>query len=291
VRRFDDDPQTAPGRRSFTVALVAVAALVVGYAGQGSWGIGVQADPPAVTAVLTDVEGGAGARSPVRLQVSMAVTNSGAQSVTVLAPVRPGSGVTVLARSPAALELGPGRVGRILADVSVRCAAPAPPQLPDLQFELADGLRLDLPVDGSQLLLQGCSRAAPPVRPIAATVVKTAGDDDRLTLALTSPTGRSVAVAAIRAGGVVLAPAPAAPVVTGSRSTTVRLSPPAGCPSEWSVSGTPSALSIDLDPEPGRPGATGPPGSDELVPVALRLGPVLTSWLLRTSCPPARGRS
>jgi hypothetical protein len=285
VRRLDDGPETAPPRRSFTVALVAVGALVVGYAGQGSWGIGVRADPPAVTAVLTDVAGGAGARQPVRLQVSMAVTNSGTQPVTVLAPVRAASGVTLLTRSPAALEVGPGQVGRIEADVSVRCASPVPAQMPDLQFELADGLRVDLPVGGSQLLLQGCSRAAPSMRPIAATIVKTSGDD-RLTLALTSPTGRAVTVAAIRAGGVVLTHTPARPAVAGNRSTLVRLGPPPDCPSAWAVSGTPSSLSVDLSPEPGNEEATVAPGNEELVSIALRLGPALTSWLLRSSCLP-----
>lgn len=262
------------GPRALTPLLVGLIALAAGYFGQGSWAIGARPAPSATSATVTDVVGGADSRQPVRVQVRLAVINAGPDRIRVLEPLVPaGSGAGVEPGWPAR-DVEPGRIGWVDLTVALDCRSVGAPQLPDLQLELRDGTRTPLPVTDTGLLLEACARSATAVRPVAVTDPAVTGDG-RLSVRLSSPTGRRVDVVAIRAGGVPLTGRPLPATVTGRSELVVRLEAPAGCRPEWRVSGLPSAVSVDLAPEPG---------SGARAAVQVRLGPVLTSWLLATSC-------
>ena len=165
-----------------------------------------------------------------------------------------------------------------------------PPLLPPFQAELPDGLSRGFHVGGSEKLLEACGRAAPAVRPLLASVPKpsagptssaTTTEDGSLVVRLTSPTGRRSEVRAIRAGGADLRMSPAAVTVAGKDPAVVRLIAPTSCAKQWQISGIPSALDVDLVSGPGTSSAV-------RTTVPVRLGPVLTDWLLATSCPEPR---
>lgn len=291
----------APGvdRRLLGLGLVGLLTFTVGFVGQGSWGVGA-ATPSSVGAVVTDVVGGVGSRKPVRVKISMAVTNSGPESVRVVGPDSNGTGVRMLALSPADLIIEPRAIGWIDADVTLDCERPEPLQLPDLRLELPDGVRRAFRIGGSGMLLEACSRAAPAVRPLIATIPTAPAttpspsgtSEDRLTVLLSSPTGRRSDVRAIRAGGAVLPMSPTTVTVAGPTPVAVHLTAPRPCPVQWQITGIPSALTIDLAPAPKPPekpsSATQLGSSSEFgATLRLRLGPALTSWLLATSCPEA----
>jgi hypothetical protein len=283
-------------RRLIGVTLVGLLALTLGYLGQGSWGVGA-ATSSAVGAIVTDVVGGAGSRKPVRVTVSMAVTNVGTEQVRVLSPDSTGDGTAVLALSPSELLVEPGMIGRIDADVTLDCHLPEQLlRLPDLRLQLRDGTRRELPVSGSGKLLEACSRAIPEVRPLVATLpnptptptanptptATTRADDDRFTVRLNSPTGRRIDIREIRAGGVVLKTSPAALTIVGQAQVVVQLTAPKPCPQQWQVAGIPNTLTVDLLPDPAQaPNADPKFGAT----IQLRLGAALASWLLATSCP------
>jgi hypothetical protein len=276
-------------RRGLEIGLLGLLALIVGFVGQGSWGVGV-ATPTSVGAIVTDVIGGAGSRDPVRVKISLAVTNLGLDPVRVLQPDSTGSGTgsgtgtRLLGLTPADLLVDPGAIGRIEADVTLDCRLPEPLQLPDLQLELHDGTRRGLPVSAGEMPLEACSRAAAAVRPLAAAI-DSPPSGDQLAVRLSSPTGRRTDVRAIRAGGAVLAMSAPTVTVAGKEPTVVRLTAPRTCPPQWQLAGVPSALTADLTTPSGpastpEPGAPNPAGAT----VRLNLGPALTSWLLATSC-------
>ena len=205
--------------RLIALGLVALLTFGVGFFGQGSWEVGA-ATPTAVSAIVTDVVGGAGSRKPVRVKISLAVTNSGAEPVRVLGPDSNGNGARLFGLSPSQLIIDPDVIGRIDADVGLDCDRPEPLLLPDLRLELPDGVRRGFPIGGSDLLLEACSRAAPAVRPLVATVPTPAPSpsptapaartgDRQFTVLLRSPTGRRSDVRAVRAGGVDLPMSPA----------------------------------------------------------------------------------
>jgi hypothetical protein len=276
---------TGNGRRTPVLALLAVLTFAVGYLGQGFWQVGARADPPVVSAIATDVIGGIGTRQPVRIRVTIAVANDGAQEVQVIAPEQPTPGVTVIGLDPGVLTVPAGRVGQLNADVAVHCEQETPLSLPALQIELIDGVRHRLGVSGSGVLLEACARGAPTVRPLIASIPATkagsSADQQSLTVTLRSPTGRPADVSAIRAGGVGLRTVPAAVSVAGTAPATVRLSAPRSCPLQWQVTGVPSALVFDLAPVPRSE-------SGSVTSLQLKLGPELASWLLATSCSASR---
>jgi hypothetical protein len=277
-------------RRTLALGLLALLSLIVGYVGQGSWGVGV-ATPSAVGAIVTDVVGGAGSRKPVRATVSLAVTNVGTDQIRVLGPASNGSGTNVLTLTPPDLVVGPRVIGRVDADVELDCDQPAPLRMPDLRLEFHDGARRALSVGGSAMLLEACSRAAPSARPLVAVIEPqpaTTGtpptSDARLAVRLSSPTGRRLEILAIRAGGVTL-PISTPVTIPGKVSAVVRLTTPKTCPMQWQVAGIPSALTVDVNQEPPQgSGRTASSVAESGATLRLRLGPNLTSWLLDTSC-------
>lgn len=275
-----------PHRQALGIGLVGLLTLTVGYVGQGSWGVGV-AVPTAVGATVTDVIGGASSQKPVRVTISLAVTNVGLEPVRVLLPDSNGTGTRVLGLAPADLLVDPGEIGRIDADATLDCRLPEPLRLPELQLELGDGTRRELQVGGSGMLLEACSRAAPAVRPLAATIVPPS-PGGQLTVQLSSPTGRRTDVRAFRAGGAVLTMSTTRATVAGKVRTIVRLSAPKTCPVQWQLAGAPSALTADLTtPEDQAPGGNVSARTPSGATVRLLLGPALASWLLATSCPAA----
>lgn len=314
------NPGGGPDPRRPVLVLIALAAVAAGYLGQGSVGIGARARPPAVAAIVTDVAGGPGTRQPVRLQVSLAVTNDGGDPIRVRGPGQTGPGTSILTATPTVLVVGPGGTGVLDLDVAVTCRHPQPPRLPDLDLELPDGARRNLRVGGSHRLLEGCGRAMSGVRPVSVEVVD-GPSDGRLRLAFASPTGRRADISAIRADGVLLATTPARFSVEGARTVVVQVQPPAACPPQWQIAGIPSAITVDLAAPPptptvtaavtptagpattpattpavtpavtptAGPGAASPGGAlavpvDAVATVRLRLGPAITSWLLGSSC-------
>jgi hypothetical protein len=273
-------------RRAIGLGVLALTAFGVGYLGQDSWGIGARSAPSAVSAIVTDVVGGTGNRQPVRVQVSLGVTNDGTDVVRVLRPDRRGQGTDFRSLTPSVLILEPGGHGQLEADVAIDCSLPKPLRLADLRIERRDGIRLGLRIGGSGMLLEACSRAATAVRPLVATLDPTpetaAPADARLTVTLSSPTGRRADVTQIRAGGVPLLTLPPAPLtVAGKAEVVVRLTAPRTCPMQWRVAGIPSSLTMDLAPDSGA-GPETAAGSSAAIRV--RLGPPLTTWLLATAC-------
>jgi hypothetical protein len=278
----------ATGRRTLGLGLLALLTFAIGFLGQGLWRIGVRAEPPAISAIATDVIGGAGNRLPIRTRVTIAVANHGADEIQVINPADAAAGVSVIDLEPPVLTVRPGQVGQLNADIAVRCDQATPLLLPALRVELIDGVRSRLPVGGSGLLQEACSRAAAPIRPLAVSIgagstgptpsakTQLAGG---LTIALSSPTGRPARVSAIRAGGVDLAATPLPVSVAAGAPVGVRLSAPGTCPVQWQVIGIPRTLEFDL-------AASSPSGS--VSTVQLPVGPVLTSWLLANSCPATR---
>jgi hypothetical protein len=292
-------PAGGIGGRAVILGLLGLLTFAVGYLGQGSWRIGAPAGPSAISAIATDVAGGPGSRQPIRVQVSIAVANDGSDQIRVIGFAGADSAVAIMNLEPTSLIVGPGQVGALNADVSVRCDQATALRLPALDTELIDGVRQVLPVGGSGLLLEACSRGTPSVRPLAASIVRstpgtgspsttpstttTTGtnpsrDVGPLIIRLTSPTGRRVDVVAIRAGGVSLLAEPFPVSVAGLAPALVRLTAPRTCPRQWQVPGAPRSLAFDLAP-----------GSADgsLTTVPLRLGPELASWLLANSCPEA----
>ncbi len=279
-------------RRLIGLSLVGLLALAIGYLGQNSWGVGSAASA-ATGAIVTDVIGSAGSRNPVRAKVSVAVTNRGSQQIRVLKPDLPGDGTAVLSLSPSELRVDPGAIGRVDADVSLRCDLPEPLRLPDLRMELRNGTLWGLPVSGSGMMVEACSRAASAFRPLVGALARRpAGTSpatgtsptggERLTVRLHSPTGRRFDVPQIRAGGVVLTMSPATVALTGKTPVVVHLTAPKSCPVQWQIPGIPSALSVDLRP----PASSRPSRAAEFgATVWLQLGPAVASWLLATSCP------
>lgn len=268
-------------RRLIGLSLVGLLALAIGYLGQNSWGVGSAASA-ATGATVTDVIGGSGSRNPVRAKVSVAVTNRGSQQIRVLKPDLPGDGTAVLSLSPSELRVDPGAIGRVDADVSLRCDLPEPLRLPDLRMELRNGTLWGLPVSGSGMMVEACSRAASAFRPLVGALARRPTGGERLTVRLHSPTGRRFDVPQIRAGGVVLTMSPATVALTGKTPVVVHLTAPKSCPVQWQIPGIPSALSVDLrPPASSRPSRTAEFGAT----VWLQLGPAVASWLLATSCP------
>jgi hypothetical protein len=274
-----------PNRRALSLAVTGLLAVAAGFVGQGSLNVG-RPTPSTVSAIVTDVVGGAGSRRPVRVVVSIAVTNSGGTAVRIFGPDRAGAGTDILAITPSPLRVGPGRVGRIDADVNLGCDLSTPLHLADLQLQLTDGTRISQEISGSGRVLEACSRADPAVRPLAATIAAASGGaptgDRRLTVRFSSPTGRRLDLLAIRAGGADLQMSPTSLTVAGNSPVAVRLTAPPACPKQWQVGGLPSALMVDLRPSPA---AEPDPGLDPEATVRLLLGPALTSWLLSRSCP------
>jgi hypothetical protein len=270
---------TAAGisRPTSGLVLFGLLAFVVGFVGQGSWGIGARAAPSAVTAVVTDVTGGAGNQRPVRVQIALAVTNHGQDEVRVHAPLTAGSATRVLALTPSALLVKPGETGQIDADVVLDCDVIQPLRLPDLELEQVDGRSRPIEISGSGPILEACARAVAEVRPLAVTVSPKQTDGRHWSVVLSAPTGRRLDITAIRAGGVPLL-TPASPVtVSGPDQVAVRLTAPPTCPVQWLVAGMPSALAVDLVP-----------GTDAGATLRVRVGPALTRWLLDTVCPRSR---
>ncbi|HST84252.1 MAG TPA: hypothetical protein VLL08_21125 [Kineosporiaceae bacterium] len=275
-------------RRLTGVALVGLLAFVAGYLGQGSWGVGT-ATSSAAGAIVTDVVGGAGTRTPVPATVSLAVTNVGLERVRVLGTEANGLGTVVQNLTPPDLELDPGMIGRFDADVTLDCKLSKPLRMPDVRLELPNGKLRRIPVSGSGMLLEACSRAAPSVRPLVAALSTPTPTPTQpthlLTVQLSSPTGRQVEVRNIRAGGVALRISPPTVTITGRAPVDVQLTAPQGCPVQWLVAGVPTVLTVDLRPAsaPGpRPTSSQEPVSDAEFgsTVQLRLGPALASWLL-----------
>jgi hypothetical protein len=268
------------------VALVLVTFLV-GYLGQGFWRIGARAGPPSISAIATDASGGVGSREPVRARVTIAVVNDGSDQIQVVgsAPASADVPVAIFGLVPDNLVVPAGQVGQLTADVAVHCERPTALTLPALQVELIDGVQRALEVGGSGHLLEACARAVATVRPLAISPGPTKPYRDstsdagratrRLSILLSSPTGRRADIGAIRAGGVNLLATPLPVSVAGTEPTAVQLIPPRSCPAQWQVSGVPSALTFDLDPDSA---------SGSVVSLQLKLGSPLTSWLLSTSC-------
>lgn len=266
-------------RRVIGLGLVGLLTLTVGYVGQGSWEVGASI-PSSANAMVTDVVGGAGSRKPVRVKVSLAVTNGGTEQIRVVEAASNGNGTAVLGLSPSNLLVEPGVFGRIDADVTLDCDRSEPLRLPDLQLELRDGTRQGLQIGGSGMLLEACSRAEPGVRPLTASILPPTSTTDnvRLAVRLSSPSGRRINVLAIRAGGAVLQ-MPSTPMkVVGKIPVVVLLAAPKTCPIQWQVAGIPSALTADVV------SSSDTPGAESSATVRLRLGPALTSWLLATAC-------
>jgi hypothetical protein len=257
--------------RTLVLGVLIVVTFVVGYLGQGIWRIGARAAPAAVSAVATEVIGGAGDRQPVRVRVAIVVANHGPEEIRVIGPQRATAGVAIVRLDPRVLVIPAGRADRLNADTSLSCDRPVPLALPALQIQLIDGSRRQLDVGGSGLLLDACSRAAGRVRPLA--VASTRVDGEQLVIELSSPTGRLVDITAIRADGVSLAASPLP--VSFSGQVAVRLTAPRSCPVQWQVGGIPGSLALDL-------AATVDAGT--VATVRLRIGPALTSWLLTTAC-------
>lgn len=297
------------------LGLLGLAALGAGYLGQGSWGIGVRQDLSSVSAIVTDVTGGAGARQPARLQISVAVSNQGTDPVRVRVTERLGDGVSLDRAEPETLTVEAGATARLEAGISVRCMSDRPLRLPPLALVLPDGSEVPVTVGGSARLLEGCSRAASAARPLVVEALPSSGEKDqesgdggqpspgtRLRLELRSPTGPAHRITAIRAGGVPLRVSPSPLTVPPSATVRAELEPPASCPPHWQVNGLPTAVSVDLAAAvpTGRTEPTGPaghtspasPGAGQDTPVAVeagttvqvRLGPPLTEWLLATAC-------
>jgi hypothetical protein len=267
-----------PDRRLLLLGVLALLTFTGGYLGQGSWRVGARAQAPVISAIATDVTGGAGSRQPIRVQVTIAVANDGTDQIQVLDPGTTAPGVTVVGLDPRVLTVPAGRVRQVNADIALNCDRPDPLALPALRVELIDGVQRRLEVGGSGVLLEACSRAVAAVRPLAASIGRAQASgpsDPRLAIMLTSPTGRAVDVSAVRAGGVSLSAEPRTVSVAGTGPATVRLSAPRSCPEQWRVNGIPGALAFDLAPAP-------PSGS--VTTVQLSLGTPLTSWLLATSC-------
>jgi hypothetical protein len=274
----------APGnnRRALSFVLIGLLSLTVGYIGQGFWDVG-RPTPAAASAIVTDVVGGAGSRKSVRILVSLAITNTGTAPVQVFKPESRGDGTEILALTPSDLRVDPDRIGRVDADVTLDCDRPEPLQLADLQLQLTDGARRPLQINGAGMVLEACSRASTAVRPLAATTsVKSSADDGRLAVRLSSPTGRAIDVLAVRAGGVDLAMSPTTVTLAGKSSVVVRLTAPTACPTQWRVTGIPSAVTVDLRSDPATDLRA---SADSGATVRLRLGSGLTSWLLDRSCP------
>jgi hypothetical protein len=106
--------------------------------------------------------------------------------------------------------------------------------------------------------------------------------DGGLAVRLSSPTGRRIKVQLIRAGSVPLTMTPNSVTIAEKAQIVVHLKAPRSCPAEWQLAGLPSALTVDLTPEPE---GTGDLQDASGAIVRLRLGSPLTSWLLSTSCP------
>jgi hypothetical protein len=268
---------TRTGGRVLLGAL-AVLTFAVGYLGQGGWRIGTPT-APAVSAIVTDVIGGAGVRHPARVQVSISVSNDGTDEIQVIKPMAAGQGTSVLSLAPAALVVPAGESALLNANVAVDCTLPSPLLLPAFGLKLINGDQWQLRIGGSGALLEACGRAVPKIRPLAVTAGRTT--NGRLALLVRSPTGRPLQITAIRAGGVRLA-APALPArVTGPAPVVVWLDPPPSCPMQWRVAGLPDALGFDLMPEAG----SGPDSvTGWISELDLSIGPALISWLLATSC-------
>jgi len=297
------DPARGVNRHVIGFGLVGLIAFGIGYLGQGSWGVGAT-NPSAASAIVTDVVGGAGSRKPVQVKVSLGVTNSGTEQIRVVGPDGNGNGTAVITLSPPRLRIRPGAIGRIDAEVSLDCDLPEPLRMPGLRLELRDGAVREIPVGGSGMLLEACSRAQPAVRPLAATMLApavpsdqptpttstppaqtttTTTDDGRLAVRLSSPTGRRTRVLAVRAGGVDLRMTPV--TVAGKAAVVVQLSAPLTCPVQWQITGIPSSLNLDVVPDPVPKAGQAPSSTtDSRATLRLRLGPALTTWLLATSC-------
>jgi hypothetical protein len=263
-------------RRTLALGALVLITFTVGFLSQGALRIGATPAPVAVSAIATDVIGETGSRQPVRVQISIAVANLGPDQVRVIGPGPPASGVNMIRTDPSALVVPGGRQGLLNADVSVRCDLPQPLALPELRIELTNGGRRQLAVGGSGVLLEACSHAAPEARPLA--VATTRVDGEHLVVELTSPTGRRAVVSAVRAGGkgLVASPLPViVPAAAARTRSTVRLTAPQSCPTQWQVEGIPGSLAFDL---------AAAADSGPVTMIQIRLGSVLTSWLLATSC-------
>jgi hypothetical protein len=263
------------GRRALSRCMVALLTFGVGFLGQGRLRIGARIAPPAVRAIVTDVLGGAGDRQPAKIQVSVTISNDGAQEVQVSGPAGSSDGVDVQWLGPGVLIVPAHQVRELNADTLLNCARPAALALPALRLELNNGDQRELRVGGSGALLEACTQAGPGARPLAVSPEHQIADG-QFTIRLSSPTGRPVRVTAIRAGGVPLRGTGLPVQIAGPASGQVRLSAPDSCSIPWLVTGIPTSLTFDLAPD-------SPTGST--ASLDLPLGPQLASWLLENSCP------
>jgi hypothetical protein len=242
--------------RSAIIGSLVVACFAIGFAGQGHWRIGARPASAAVSAVALEAIGGSGGRQPVRVLVSIAVLNEGADPIRVLGTADGGAGVDPISLDPLDLSVDGGQVGRLNATLALDCRAPHTLRLPDVRIARLDAVRHTIAVGGSGLLLEACARSASRTRPLAITNIRQ--DGGQLVLDVSSPTGRPARISAVRAGGVPL-PAADLPLDVVSPAT-VRLDAPRGCPREWLVGGIPSTVDVDLaTPPPTAPPTTAPP--------------------------------
>ena len=269
--------QVFPPRRGRTAVLAGLVSLVgclAGWTAAGAWAPENPTTPPeAVTATVRDVRADADSRpEPARARLVVDVANASSGAVVVVGHATSFDAASITGLEPRNLRIAAGASHAVEIEVAVACSGPAPLRSPALRIRRADGGIRPVPVTGaSQALLAVCAAGSGQQLPLV--IDKVWLDGRRLAVVMSSPSGRTTQVQAVRAGGVALA---ASQATIAGEDTTIWLDPPGDCPQTWRSDGIPQQINLDVD--------VGGPAS-----LILPVGPALADWILDNSCPAALG--
>jgi hypothetical protein len=260
------------GGTALMAGLVSVVGCLAGWAAAGAWApTNATAPPEAITATVRDMRPDPDSRpEPARARLVVDVVNATPGAVAVVGHSTSFDAASITGLEPRSLKIAAGASRSVVLQVAVACSGPAPLRSPALRIRRADGGIRPVPVTGaSQALLAVC--AAGTAHQLPLVIDKVSLDGRRLALVMTSPSGRTTEVHAVRAGGVALA---ATQATIAGGETTIWLDPPVDCPQAWRSEGVPQQVSVDVD--------VGGPAS-----ITLPVGPALADWILADSCPAA----
>ncbi len=283
ARGDPDDPggphagRRAPGRRSrrrrvAAVVVVLLASSLVGWVSASTWRAAVTGPQRldfAVMAGIVAVAPTADLTEPVRSSLTVQVVNRGESTVLVTGTQPSLDAVSSALGRPAGVSVAAGTQAEITVDLLVRCASPNPLRVPDLRVVGRDGVVRQVPVLGGATAAATLCGRAPPERQVL-VVTRARVEDPYFAILLRSPTGRSVHVYDITAGGFRLDAHPLPAAVDGL-GMVVWLHAPTVCAPQWQVDGLPETLVAHTEVE-----------AEATITVPVGLG--LAQWLSAKAC-------